>query len=255
MTFYVRKGKNMKTIISVFCLLGIGFASSAFAQNLLDLECGYVIPGYNDVAIPGDSGTRFSLTDDLDADETAAFRLRYSHTFSGKHWVAVLAAPLTVKSDGTLDESVDFNGTTFQEGTPVDATFRFDSYRLIYRYLFHKSEKLQLSFGGAVKVRDAAIKLEGGGLESEKDNTGVVPLLSFNITWTPADKLHLLVDGEALAAPQGRAEDVLFAVQYDVNKRLALKLGYRILEGGADNDEVYTFSLFHYIIAGAVLSF
>jgi hypothetical protein len=65
----------------------------------------------------------------------------------------------------------------------------------------------------------------------------------------------LLVDGEALAAPQGRAEDVLFAAQYDVNRRLAFKTGYRILEGGSDNDEVYTFSLFHYIVAGAVLSF
>jgi hypothetical protein len=32
-------------------------------------------------------------------------------------------------------------------------------------------------------------------------------------------------------------------------------LGYRILEGGADNDEVYTFSLFHYAIASVALEF
>lgn len=222
---------------------------------MVDLEVGYVIPGYNDVAVPGDSGTRFSLTDDLDADDTAAFRLRCSHAFSRKHWVAVLVAPLTLRSAGTLDRDVDFGGVTFPEGTPVDATFRFDSYRLIYRYGIHRSDKWQFSLGGALKVRDAAIGLEGGGLESEKDNTGVVPLLSFNITWTPSERLRLLVDGEALAAPQGRAEDVLFAAQYDVDHRLALKAGYRILEGGADNDEVYTFSLFHYFIGGAVLSF
>jgi hypothetical protein len=36
---------------------------------------------------------------------------------------------------------------------------------------------------------------------------------------------------------------------------VALRVGYRILEGGADNDEVYTFSLFHYIVAGLVVSF
>ncbi len=245
----------MKTFVAVFCLLGIGVAPIASAQNVFDLEVGYVIPGHNDVAIPGDSGTRFSLTDDLDADETVAFRLRYSHAFSEKHWVAVLVAPLTLQSAGTLDENVDFDGTTFPEGTLVDATFRFDSYRLIYRYGFHKSDRWQFSLGGALKVRDAAIKLEGGGLESENSNTGVVPLLSFNITWAPTERLRLLADGEALAAPQGRAEDVLFAAQYDVNQRLALKTGYRILEGGADNDEVYTFSLVHYFIVGAVLSF
>jgi hypothetical protein len=249
-----QEGNNrVKRIIVVFGLLGL--ALSAPAQNTLDIEGAYVIPGYNDVAIPGDTGTRFSLTDDLDAEETTAFRIRYSHTFSQKHWVGLLVAPLTMDSSGTLDQPVDFNGKTFPEGTSVDASFRFDSYRLIYRYLFHKSDTWQFSFGGAAKVRDAAIKMEGGGQDSEKTNTGVVPLLSFNITWTPVAKVHLLVDGEALAAPQGRAEDVLFAAQYDVNQRLALKTGYRILEGGSDSDEVYTFSLFHYIVAGAVLSF
>lgn len=236
-------------------LFGLGFAASAPAQDLLDLELAYVIPGYNDVAIPGDTGTQFSLTDDLDAENTTAYRIRYSHLFAEKHWVAVLAAPLTVKSHGTLQENVDFNGATFTQGTAVDATFRFDSYSLIYRYGFHRSDDWQFSFGGAMKIRDAAIKLDGGGQVSEKDNRGVVPLLSFNLTWTPRAKLHLLVDGEALAAPQGRAEDVLFAAQYDVNPRLAVKGGYRILEGGADNDEVYTFSLFNYIVAGVVVSF
>ena len=245
----------MKRTVIACCLLGSVLPVSADAQDVLDLEAAYVIPGYNDVAVPGDTGTRFSLTDDLDADETAAFRVRYSHVFAERHWVALLVAPLTTKSQGTLAGDTDFNGTTFPGGTPVDATFRFDSYRLSYRYLFRPAGDWQISLGGALKVRDAAIGLEGGGLASEKSNTGVVPLLSFNFTWTPVERLHLLVDGEALAGPQGRAEDVLFAAQYDVSPRLAVKAGYRILEGGADNDEVYTFSLFHYVVAGVVWSF
>jgi hypothetical protein len=245
----------MNKIGLVCCLAGIGMFQQAWAQGALEVEGGYAIPGYIDVAIPGDTGTRFSLTDDLDAQNTAAFRVRYGHTFAQKHWVGLLAAPLTVESQGTLDQDVDFNGTTFPEGTPVDSTFRFDSYRLIYRYLFHHSDRWSFSFGAALKVRDAAIALEGGGLESEKTNTGVVPLLSFNLTWTPVEKWHLLMDGEALAAPQGRAEDVLFAAQYDVNRRLTLQTGYRILEGGSDVDEVYTFALFNSIVAGAIWHF
>lgn len=236
-------------------LLGIGMVQGAGAQGALDLEAGYAVPGYIDVAIPGDSGTRFSLTDDLEAEGTAAFRVRYGHTFARKHWVGLLAAPLSVESQGTLDENIDFNGTRFPAGTPVDATFRFDSYRLIYRYLFHESARWNFSLGGALKVRDAAIGLEGDGLESEKTNTGVVPLLSFRLAWTPIEKWFLLMDGEALAAPQGRAEDVLFALQYEANRRLSLQAGYRILEGGADNDEVYTFALFHSAVVGAVWHF
>jgi hypothetical protein len=245
----------MNKIIAAILVVGTGLGQVSFAQTVLEAEGAYVIPGYNDVAIPGDSGTRFSLTEDLEAEETFAFRVRVSHTFSEKHWVALLAAPLTMKSHGTVDKDVDFNGKTFAAGTPLDSTYRFDSYRLIYRYRIHKSQEWQFSFGAAVKVRDAAIKLEGGGTSSGKSDTGVVPLLSFDVIWTPVENFHLVIDGEALAAPQGRAEDVLFAVQYDVARQLSLTAGYRVLEGGSDNDEVYTFALFHQIVVGAAWSF
>jgi hypothetical protein len=48
---------------------------------------------------------------------------------------------------------------------------------------------------------------------------------------------------------------VLAALQYQVSDRIGLKLGYRILEGGADNDEVYNFSLFNYAVIGAIMNF
>jgi hypothetical protein len=53
-----------------------------------------------------------------------------------------------------------------------------------------------------------------------------------------------------LAAPQGRAEDVLAAVVLRLSDSYAMRAGYRILEGGADNDEVYNFSLFNYAVLG-----
>ena len=64
-----------------------------------------------------------------------------------------------------------------------------------------------------------------------------------------------MLDGDALAAPQGRAEDVLSAVAYQISDKFKIKAGYRILEGGADNDEVYTFSLFHYATLGIMINF
>ena len=65
----------------------------------------------------------------------------------------------------------------------------------------------------------------------------------------------MLCQGDALAAPQGRAEDVLLALQYRYDATLAFKLGYRMLEGGSDNDVVYNFALLHYISLGATYSF
>ena len=63
----------------------------------------------------------------------------------------------------------------------------------------------------------------------------------------------LLFDADALAAPQGRAEDVLLAATWALREGLFVYAGYRTLEGGADNDEVYTFAWFHYAVAGVHL--
>lgn len=53
-----------------------------------------------------------------------------------------------------------------------------------------------------------------------------------------------------MIAPQGRAIDFAFTGVYDLNSDVNLSLGYRILEGGAKNDKVYTMSLFNYYFLG-----
>ena len=241
--------------VSVFALCVVHTAAMAGPTQAFDIEGGWVFPGYNDVRIPGDSGTKLSLTEDLSADSFPAYRARYTVTLAGKHDLGLLAAFLTMRSDGTLDRDVDFNGATFPAGTPLESTFRFNSYRLTYRYLFYDSPKFQFRAGVSAKVRDAAIRLEGGGQESENTDLGFVPLLSFSATWFAHPSLRVVLDGDALAAPQGRAEDVLLAAVVPLNDHASLKAGYRILEGGADNDTVYTFSLFHSAVAGLVVTF
>jgi hypothetical protein len=82
-----------------------------------------------------------------------------------------------------------------------------------------------------------------------------VPLINFRLDWRLAEKLGLIFEGDALAAPQGRAEDVFLGLGYDAAKAVTLKAGYRIVEGGADNDEVYTFALVNYLSFGAIVRF
>lgn len=244
----------MKTILTAAAIASLSATSclsEPVPRNTFTLEGGAAFTAYNDAAVPGDNGTRIGLGDELDGDPAPALRLRYGRTFQDRHWAGLLAAPLTARYQGTLSRDTDFDGSRFPAGSRVNASFRFDSYRLVYRYLASESDLFSLRLGAALKVRDAAITLESEGIRAEKRNTGLVPLLSFNLTWRPWKHLHVLLDGEALAAPQGRAEDVLLAVSLPVDKGLSLYGGYRVLEGGADNDEVYTFSLFHYLVAGA----
>jgi len=42
----------------------------------IDFETGAAVSGYNDVRIPGDTGTKFSLTDDLSSTAFVLWRLR-----------------------------------------------------------------------------------------------------------------------------------------------------------------------------------
>ena len=218
-------------------------------------EIGVAFPYSNDVRIPGQGGTDFSLTDELTPEKEFVWRVRLGTRFGDKHLLSVLAAPLRLQSNGYTSRPVLFEGVTYQPSEFVTATWRFDSYRLTYRYQFHESTWLRVGFGVTAKIRDAAIRIQSSSSVTEKKNTGFVPLLHFRVEAALAWSTSLLVEGDALAAPQGRAEDVLAALEWHVAPQLGLRVGYRLLEGGADNDEVYNFALVQYAVAGLRVDF
>jgi hypothetical protein len=219
-------------------------------QALFDLEAGAVGTGYNDLRIPGNQGTLFSLKDDLISKTEFFYRIRASYTIKSRHTLSLLYAPLTTVSTGNVANDIIFEGVTFPANTDLTGTYKFNSYRLTYRYEIVLKPKFEFGLGFTAKIRDASISLASTGLESEKVNVGFVPIINFRMLWKPYEKFGILVEGDALAAPQGRAEDVLVAATYRISDHFGLKAGYRILEGGADNDEVYSFALFNYASVG-----
>lgn len=247
----IRKSGAATTLAFLLC----GLAPCATSQGFLDLETGVALPGYNDLRIPGDTGTRISFTDELTTDPTPFVRFRGTYRWQDRHNLSVLVAPLRQEAAGSVDRPVAFMTAVFPAGTPLRGRYRFDSYRLTYRRDFARSPSFRVGAGFTAKIRDAAVELSGGGLRAEKTNTGFVPILNFALEWQVANALRVLIEADALAAPQGRAEDVLAAIRYDLGDHFALKGGYRLLEGGADNDEVYSFALVHYLVVGAIARF
>lgn len=235
-------------------LLCIG-ASNVKAQALIDFETGLVSTGYNNVRIPGDKGTRFSLKDNLIPKSELFYRIRLNYTIKSRHTISLLYAPLETKSKGSATKDIFFEGVVFPANTELTGIYKFNSYRLTYRYDIVQKPRLEFGLGLTAKIRDAKIALSSAGLESEKANLGFVPIINFRLLWNIDNKFGLLLDGDALAAPQGRAEDVLIAATYKLSDNLSVRAGYRILEGGADNDVVYNFALFHYASIGLSYSF
>jgi hypothetical protein len=229
----------------------------SYGQWFLDVEGEWVSSTKNDVRVPGDTGTPFSLVDDLSLESKFTFRLRLGYQLHPRHSLSVLYAPLSLNAEGQVDKDIFFNGVTFPANSTLKALYKFNSYRLTYRFELVSSQKWQVGIGLTAKMRDAEIRVEDPTQISSKTDRGFVPLLHFRVKWAFSDKMGLLLEGDAAASPggQGRAEDILLALLYNPSRNVAIKVGYRILEGGADVEEAYNFALLHYLVGGVIISF
>ncbi len=237
-------------------LLMVGLAASCLANGwFVDIEGGMAFPGYNDVQVPNDStGTRFSLADALDIESKLIYRVRAGYE-TGRHAFSLFAAPLSLEASGSLPEEISFAGETFAEGTEVNALYRFDSYRATWRYLLVDNPGFLFKLGFTAKIRDAEIRIESDDRTGKTTNTGFVPLLSFELRWVPAGNLTVLLEGDALVGPVGRAEDVFLGGELPISEKVHARAGYRIVEGGADVETVYNFTLVNYATAGLTYRF
>jgi len=248
----------MKNIYIALILILLSSGLLAKPDIRVEAETGIAVPGYNSARIPNSGlSDRFSLSNELNLKSALNTRLTIHYRPASHHQISVLAAPLTLKGSGEFDRQIDYMGEHFFAGEPIDASYRFDSYRLEYRYIFDKPVwGFVRSVGAAGKIRDAEIKLETTGNKmATKTNTGFVPLLNMNLGYRYSHDLDFVLEAEGLASPYGRAEDVFAGAVYNVHDKLDVKAGYRLLEGGSDIDEVYTFAAVHYGVIGFVVRF
>lgn len=244
-----------KYIIVTLALLLIAGAH-LHAHWSIYTEAGAALTAYNDVQIPNDSThDRFSLSSDLSAKAALSGRINIFYEINAKHRLALLYSPLTIKSSGSFDRDIRYRGETFEANQPIDALYRFDSYRLQYSYHFASKRAPLRYVGASLKLRDAEIKLSTPEKTTTKSNTGLVPLLSLGLGYDINDQYNVTLDAEGLGSPFGRALDAIAAVNVKYSEKLQFRIGYRVLEGGSDGDEVYTFALIHYPVAGMFYRF
>ncbi len=251
-----------KIMRNTFLLSLIFFVvSNLNAQLRLSSESGLVFNQYNDVRAPNsdsEQGTLFSFTDDFEADEPVIFlRLEASYTFNDQHSIILTAAPLRFEYTNPTIATIDFEGQNFQTATSeVTGSYQFNTYRASYRYALLRREKSRLELGLTALLRDARIALTQNGETVENTDLGFVPLISLLFEQDFNDRLSLLVVGDALVGPVGRAEDVFVGLEFDIiPDRFFGKVGYRLIEGGANVDQVYNFAFFHFVNVGIASEF
>ena len=220
---------------------------SAMAKWTYMLESGLSYQQRNDVQIPNDTGTRLEF-DRFDHGPFFHYRAELDYEMTNNHNLRLVLAPFDISVSGFVADSVDFDGTTFAGGQDLSVDYRFNSYRLGYYYSFWGRGKRQLNFGVTGKIRDARIRFRQASLSETYDNLGFVPLLYFAYQEDLGSGYYFNLNTDAAAAPQGRAIDLALKLRKDFSSHYQWGLGVRSLEGGADNDKLFTFSWVNYIV-------
>ena len=121
---------RVKSFVVLMAAGALGLvAAEARAQDRwrVDLENGAAISGYNDVGIPGNTGTRFSMTDDLKSDTYFCACARLPAR-SETRAVGTDRAPDN-QFVGHFQRPGRFRRRDLAPGVPTDGAWYFNSYR------------------------------------------------------------------------------------------------------------------------------
>jgi hypothetical protein len=179
----------------------------------------------------------------------AYVRIAATFRLAARHQIRLVAAPVQTTGSGTFSTPVTFAGETFAPGVATEGTYKFNTYRIGYRYTLYDSRDWHLEVGAALLTRDAKIELRQGDTAARDTDLGFVPLASFALTRRLSDRAAFVFDIEGLGSKQGRAIDALLKVDFALSDRWALGVGYRTIEGGADVEAVYNFAWLHFGVA------
>ena len=226
----------------------------ANAQTFIHVESGAFFTGMNDIR-NGNNGTLFSLKNDFQTPVSPFFRLRVGYLSNGKDYFSFLYAPLKILETGTIEKDILFDGKTFEANIPIEAVYKFNSYRFTYNRRIINKDNFKLGIGLSAKIRDAGVSLKNSALLSENFTIGFAPLINLIANWDIAQKMGVDFFGEGLAASKGRAIDISLSGRYSFTKKLQGNIGYRLLEGGANGTNGYNFIELHFIFASLNYSF
>jgi hypothetical protein len=231
------------------------FSPSVFSKNhRLHTEFGLVKAAYNNVRIPGDEGTTFDMQKSF-RDASQYFRLDFKKSLDNRRGIRLLYAPLKLIGERKYKEDIQFNGAVFNKDVETKTLYQFNSYRLSYFYHLINKENWKLNAGLTGKIRDANIQLTQGSTKKNRADLGFVPLLHLWSEYWLSKEAKLTLDFDGLAAPQGRAFDFALMAGQRLSSSVIANLGYRMLDGGVDNDKVYNFSQFNFYFAALEISF
>ena len=210
---------------------------------------------HNDVRIPPDTGTEFSVTDLIGNEASPATRVELTFGHQRAPWIPAhlcAAAGERLGRAGHGDRVRRWHVRAWRaDGRELQVQLLSGT----YRYSFFRGDRWTWRIGATAFVRDARIRLEQPDVSAEYTDLGFVPLAHLDAEVRLSRQWRLVFDADGSAAPQGRAFDVSAKAVWSPTPRLEIGGGYRTIEGGADVDEVYNFAWLQFAVASVAIRF
>jgi len=230
----------IRSLCSTLLCMTTGLSLSA--QYEVNLEATAWNTRLNEVRKPAVGGTTFSFAELLGSGPTWTTRMDARWRVNPRHSLRILLAPFEVSGTGSFASPVTYQGRLFRAGEPTRGLYRFNSWRATWSYTLREDEAWTVRLGATAKIRDAKVQLEQDGVITSNSNLGFVPLVHLSVERRFSPGWSALFETDALGAKQGRAIDAVLLVRWQATSRFHADLGYRLLEGGADNEEIYTWA-------------
>lgn len=246
--------KRIYILLFTLSLTTLTFAQSEWELRLMPQ---IAFGGRNTIQRPNNAeGTRVALNSEFNRKNAANFSPRFEleYTYKRHHFLGTVAL-VNDKFDGMSAHDIRYDNELFIAGENIDTKYKFNTYRIGYRYRLVNNTRFALELGATILFRDAYISMQDVNKKAKFSNFGVAPLLSYFIEWKAAERLSLLSYGDAFGIKVGRAEDIFAGAKYQITPRISALAGYRLLEGGSDGDEVYTMAAFHFLSLGVGFKF
>ena len=250
---------NNKTLLTIFLLCLVCSSTATLGQDSerfeINLEGGLTWQNRNDVRVPNETGTLFSIPDLIGKGPYGVFRAEADLKINERHGFRLVFAPLQITDSGTPSTLISFAGEEFLPGVETEANYKFSNYRITYRYQFYNGDTWRWRVGATGFIRDARIALTQEGKFAEDTDLGFVPLAYLQGMARIGEKWRFIFDFDGLAASQGRAFDITAQLGYSVSDNIGVGFGYRVIEGGADVERVYNFAWFNSLVGSVRFRF
>lgn len=247
----------MKHLLILLSLLCMAIPFKAQSNWELRVMPQLAFGGKNTVQRPNNNeGTRIYLNKEFDrkSDVTFSPRIELEYTYKKNHFIAT-ASWLEDRFEGISPKEILYDNYVFGKGVNLDTKYKFNTYRIGYRYGLVETNHFSFQLGATLLIRDAAITLSDPGQKAKYTNVGVAPLLSYYLGWQPGSHFTLFSSGDGFAVKAGRAFDIFAGIKYRFNSFLSAYGGYRLLEGGSDGKKVYTMANFNFVSLGIGIDF